>query len=157
MKRKGNQTEDLILPATNNDLFVLISRIYHFLNLARQQELSQYRITPQQLLVLRTIRALGAKAMIVEIARNVERKPDVLSRQISTMEKDGLVTKNQFKSKTRAVRVSLTDYGLAILKNNSGNETIDQLLSFLTGQQRQKMYLELNNVLNKLNKQVRPH
>ena len=134
---------------------MLISRVYHFLILARQRELSQSSISLQQLLVLQAIRTLGAKATVVEIARNVERTPSVLSRQIAIMEKDGLITKSQYrqyKSKARAITLALTDHGLDTLKNNNISEAIDALLSFLSDDQRQQLYLELNRTLSELKK-----
>jgi len=149
--KDGNKIEEASSPVTNSDLFVLISRIYHFLILARKRELSQEDISPQKLLVLETIRALGQKATIVEIARNVERTPATLSRQIATMEKDGLIKKRQYKRKTNAVKVSLTDYGLDVIKNHSESKLIDELLYFLTDDDRQRMYLDLNRILNGLN------
>ena len=151
MYKDGNKIEEISSPVTNSDLFVLISRIYHFLILARKRELSQEDISPQKLLVLETIRALGQKATIVEIARNVERTPATLSRQIATMEKDGLIKKSQYKRKTNAVKVSLTDYGLDVIKNHSESKLIDELLYFLTDDDRQRMYLDLNRILNGLN------
>ena len=66
------------------------------------------------------------------------------------MEKDGLVTRSQLKSKTRAVRVSLTDFGLDVLKNNSTSKAIDEILSFLSDEDRQRMYLDLNRTLSEL-------
>ena len=140
MYKDGNKIEEISSPVTNSDLFVLISRIYHFLILARQRELSQEGISPQKLLVLGTIRALGPKATIVEIARNVERTPATLSRQIATLEKDGLIKKSQYKRKTNAIKVSLTDYGLDVIKNHSESKLIDELLYFLTDDDRQSGY-----------------
>jgi DNA-binding MarR family transcriptional regulator len=97
MYQEDKKTGETILPVTNYDLFTLISRIYHFLILARQRELSAQNVSPQQLLVLQTIQSLAEKATQVQIAKNVERKPDVISRQLATMQKDGLITKTQYK------------------------------------------------------------
>jgi DNA-binding MarR family transcriptional regulator len=148
--KDGNKIEEASSPVTNSDLFVLISRIYHFLNLAKQHELSEYSISPQQILVLKTIQVLGAKATQAEIARQVERAPDVISKQISNMVKDGLVTKSQYKRKTNALKVSLTDYGLDVIKNHSESKLIDELLYFLTDEDRQRMYSDLNRTLHEL-------
>jgi len=146
----ATKIEEASSPVTNSDLFVLISRIYHFLNLAKQHELSEYSISPQQIVVLKTIQVLGAKATQAEIARKVERAPDVISKQISNMVKDGLVTKSQYKRKTNAVKVSLTDYGLDVMKNHSESKLIDELLYFLTDEDRQRMYSDLNRTLHEL-------
>ena len=150
MDQEDKKIEKATLPVTNYDLFTLISRINHFLILARQRELSAHNISPQQLLVLQTIQALGAKATQVEIAKNVERKPDVISRQLARMQKDGLIAKNQYKRKSNAIKISLTDYGFDVLKNNNENKLIVDLLSFLNDEDRQRMFSDLNRTLHEL-------
>ena len=150
MYQEDKKIGEAPLPVTNYDLFTLISRIYHFLILARQRELSAHNISPQQLLVLHTIQALGAKATQVEIAKNVERKPDVICRQLARMQKDGLITKSQYKRKSNAIKVSLTDYGFDVLKNNNENKLIVDLLSFLNDEDRQRMFSDLNRTLHEL-------
>jgi DNA-binding MarR family transcriptional regulator len=43
------------------------------------------------------MQALGAGVTQVEIAKNAERKPGVISRHLATMPKDGLITKSHYK------------------------------------------------------------
>ena len=150
MDPEDKKTGAATLPVNSYDLFTLISRIYHFLILARQRELSAHNVSPQQILVLQAIQALGAQATQVEIAKNVERKPDVVSRQLVRMQKDGLITKTQYKRKSNAIKVSLTDHGFDVLKNNNESQLIVELLSFLNDEDRQRMFADLNRTLHEL-------
>ena len=74
MKKNG-------LSESNFDLWLLIGKVNHSIVLVRQRELTQYRVPVRQLLVLRTIKELGPKATLAEIARQSDRKVHVISRQ----------------------------------------------------------------------------
>jgi len=63
--------------------------------MVRQKELSPYHIPPRRLQVLRVIQALGVNATLSNIAKEVERKSDVILRQAVSMEKDGLIRRIQ--------------------------------------------------------------
>jgi len=56
------------------------------------------------------------------------------------MQKDGLITKSQYKRKSNAIKVSLTDYGFDVLKNNNESQLIVELLSFLNDEDRQDVF-----------------
>jgi len=63
--------------------------------LVRQRELSKYHIPTRQLYILKLIQELGEQATLSEIAKKVERKIDVISRQTVMMEKDGLIKERE--------------------------------------------------------------
>ena len=86
---------------SNFELFLLMGKINHLTFLARQRELNHYHIPGQQLHVLRIIQELGPKATLSEVAKNVERKINVISRQTISMEKDGLIKRIKDTPKSR--------------------------------------------------------
>ena len=57
----------------------------------RQHEVNKYNIPIRQLNIIRLIDELGPRARLVEIAKLLHRKSDVISRQSVSMEKDGLI------------------------------------------------------------------
>ena len=139
---------------SNFELFLLMGKINHLTFLARQRELSQYHIPGQQLHVLRIIQELGSKASLSEIAKNVERKINVISRQTITMEKDGLIRRLKDVPKSRLLRIELSDKGQEMLKIGKESKTIDAILSTLTEKEKQQVYTSLSKILAKLKKGV---
>jgi DNA-binding MarR family transcriptional regulator len=131
-----------------------MGKINHLTFLARQRELSYYHIPGQQLHVLRIIQELGTKATLSEVAKNVERKINVISRQTISMEKDGLIRRIKDTPKSRLLRIELTEKGLEMLKIGKESKTVDAILSVLTAKEHQQVYTSLSKVLAKLKKGV---
>jgi DNA-binding MarR family transcriptional regulator len=140
---------------SNFELFLLMGKINHLTFLARQRELNHYHIPGQQLHVLRIIQELGPKATLSEVAKNVERKINVISRQTISMEKDGLIKRIKDTPKSRLLRIELTDKGLEMLKIGKESKTIDAILSALTEKEKQQVYTNLSKVLAKLKKGIK--
>ena len=132
---------------SNFDLWLLIGKVNHSIFLVRQRELTQYDIPVRQLQVLRTVQALGPKATISEVAKQVEREDHVVSRQIIRMEKDGLINRIKNSTKSKLFRLEITDKGLDIIKGSDKSKAIDTIMSFLTDEARQQMTLSLNQIL----------
>ena len=137
-------------PITKFDLFLLMGKINHLTYLSRQKELSHYHIPSQQFYVLRIIQELGTQATLTKVAKHVERKINVISRQTISMEKDGLIKRIKDTPKSRLLRMELTDKGLEMIKIGKDSKTIDTILSVLTEKELQAMYVSLNKILGKL-------
>jgi DNA-binding MarR family transcriptional regulator len=137
-------------PITKFDLFLLMGKINHLTYLSRQKELSHYHIPGQQFYVLRIIQELGTQATLTKVAKHVERKINVISRQTISMEKDGLIKRIKDTPKSRLLRMELTDKGLEMIKIGKDSKTIDTILSVLTEKELQAMYVSLNKILGKL-------
>jgi DNA-binding MarR family transcriptional regulator len=144
----GNQT----LSEPNFKLWLLFASIHHKMVSLRENELKPYNITTGQLRMLRIIESLGSKAILSEVAKIVERKLDVISRQASMMEKDGLITRIRDKPKSSLLRLELTDKGQELLKTINSSQGLNEVLSVLTEKERQQMSSALKRVLTKLNK-----
>jgi DNA-binding MarR family transcriptional regulator len=133
------------------EIWLLIADLHHKILLVRQKELSQYHISTRQLHVLRLIAALGTEANISEIAKRVERKHDVISRQVITMEKDGLIKRMKASPKSRLLALALTEKGRDMLKINHVSEGMDEVMSVLTEDELRILRSTLNRVFIKLN------
>jgi DNA-binding MarR family transcriptional regulator len=140
------------LSKSNFELWLLIGRVNHSVNLIRQRELNQYDIPIRQIHVLRLIQDLGQKATLSELAKQIERQPHVISRQTIAMEKDGLIKRIKIKPKSNLLRLELTEKGLEMIIVANKSNLIDQILSFLTQEQRHQMESVLNRILANVEK-----
>ena len=145
--------EKLTESVSNYELWLLMGKIHHDVVLVRQKELSPYHIPPQQLNVLRTIQYLGEKASLSNIAKELERKPNVISRQAAGMEKDGLLKRTNDTPKSRLLKIELTEKGRDMLNIRDESKIIDAAWSFLNEEDRQKMYSVLYRMSTKLKEQ----
>ena len=136
----------------NFKLWLLFSSIHHKMVALSEKELYPYNITTSQLRLLRIIESLGSKAILSEVAKIVERKLDVISRQATMMEKDGIITRIRDKPKSRLLRLELTEKGKELLKTIHSSQGMNEVLSVLTEKERQQMSSALKRVLTKLNK-----
>ena len=140
------------LPATisNYDLWMSLVKVHHSLFFLRQKELSPSHIAAQQLQVMRVIQSLGTDATLSAIAKKVERKLDVISRQAVRMEIDGLIKRIKDSPKSRLLRIELTEKGIEMLKISRESESINAMLSVLTEEERRQMHTALNKILIRL-------
>jgi DNA-binding MarR family transcriptional regulator len=145
--------EKLTASVSNYELWLLMGKLHHDVFLVRQKELSPYHIPPQQLNVLRTIQFLGEKATLSNIARELERKPNVISRQAAGMEKDGLIKRTNDTPKSRLLKIALTEKGRDMLNIRDESKIIDAAWSFLADDERQELYALLYRMSSKLKEQ----
>ena len=138
---------------SNYELWLLMGKIHHDVVLVRQKELSPYHIPPQQLNVLWTIQYLGEKATLAGIAKELERKPNVISRQAAGMEKDGLIKRINDTPKSRLLKIELTEKGREMLKIRDESKIVDAAWSFLSEDDRKSLYSVLHKMSIKLKEQ----
>jgi DNA-binding MarR family transcriptional regulator len=98
---------------TDNDyeLYQLFSRARYLTFRAREKELQRYRLTPEQVQVIVTIKNLNNKATPTEISKVTLRQSHTVSSLIERMEQKGLVQKFKDMSRKNQVRVALTEEG----------------------------------------------
>ena len=139
--------------SSNSDLNVWISvaDLHHKMFWLRQKELNPLGITASQLRVLRLIEELGSKATISAIAKALNRKVDVISRQTVMLEKDGFIERSKCKPKSRLMAISLTKKSIGLLKIAKHSNAMREVLSALTKKERQKLVLILSRLSTKLN------
>ena len=143
--------EDVAQYDSDLKMWLLVGDLHHKMFGLRQKELAPLGITAGQLRILRLIESLGGKATISAIAKAVNRKIDVLSRQTMTLEKDGLIKRTKGRPKSRLLTISLTKKGVELLKVAKHSDGMREVLSVLTNEERQQLDLILNRLSTKLN------
>lgn len=132
---------------SNFELWLLIGRVNHAILQLRQKELNQHRVLVRQYHILRTIQDLGSKATLSAVAKAVDRKEHVVSRQACKMDNAGLIKRVQNTPGSTLFNLLLTEKGLNMIKIARKSEAIDTILSFITEEERKQMKSVLNRIL----------
>ena len=132
-------------------MWTLIGDLHHKMFWLRQKELSQYSITARQLHILEVIESLGSKATISTVAKVVNRKIDVISRQTSMLERDGFIKRTKDKPRSRVLTFRLNEKSLELLKIAKHSDGMREVLSVLNMGERTRLELILNRLSSKLN------
>ena len=137
----------------NSDLNVWISvgDLHHKMFWLRQKELSPLGITVSQCRILHLIEELGSKATMSALAKRLNRKVDVISRQTMMLEKDGFIKRIKGRPKSRLLTISLTEKSIELLKIPDHSDVMREVLSVLPREERQQLDLILNRLSIKLN------
>ena len=130
-------------------LWVLLNQVRDAVLKARQKELNQYNISASQAAVLLVIEAIGPKATPAEISRRVFRKPHSVSGILSRMEKKGLVMRLKDLDRKNLVRVVLTGKGREAYYQSTKQESIRQIMSSLSEEERQQLTSSLETLRDK--------
>ena len=138
--------ENQALFELNFDVWLTIADLQHKMVLIRDKELIRHGITPRQMQIMRLIDALSPEATISVIARAMERKLDVVSRQTALMERDGLIKRVQEHPKSRLLKLELTEKGQDFLKISRFSEGMNEISPVLTEQE----LLQLDSLLKRL-------
>jgi len=126
------------LSESNYELMFLIDQLSHSIYLARKRELTTYGVHVSQFLVLRIIEDLGSNATIYKISRRVKRKGEVISRQVISMEKDGLIKRVKKTPKSNLLTLELTEKGNEIIKIAGQSKAIDDIFSRISNEEHQQ-------------------
>lgn len=132
---------------SNFDLWRSIGTLNHAIGLLRQQELGQHHILLRQQQVLGTIKDLGSKATLSEIAKLLERERHVISKQTKMMERDGLIKRTKETPRSNLLRLDLTKKGLNMIQVGRHSEAIESIFSSLSEDERQQMETLLNKLI----------
>jgi len=87
---------------------------------------------------------------LVEIAKLLHRKSDVISRQSVSMEKDGFIKRIKETPKSRLLTLELTDKGREMLKINKYSDGMNLSLSDFTLEERQELHSILSRIYTRL-------
>jgi len=89
-------------------------------------------------------------ATLTQVAKSVDRKVHVISKQAVSMERDGLIRRIKNTPKTNLLKLELTDKGIEVIKIARQSNTIDSIFSFLSAEERQQIESVLNRILSNL-------
>ena len=120
-------------------LWVLLLQTKDTVFKAREKELSQYGISPEQAGVLFIIHTIGNTATPAEISRWLLRKHHTVLGILGRMEKAGLVRKTRDSVRKNLVRVTLTEKGQQAYYQSTKIESIREIMSSLSEEERQQL------------------
>lgn len=146
--RKINNLKKTASSQTNFSMWLLIGKTSHTILSVWQKELAKYPIPVRQLHVLRTIDTLGPNATLANVAKEVDRELHVISKQTISMERDGLIRRIKNKPKSTLLTLELTEKGIDIVNSTVESQSIDKILSSLTGDEYKQLEATLNKLIN---------
>jgi DNA-binding MarR family transcriptional regulator len=131
-------------------LWLLAKQTGDLLKMCTEQVFSEYDITTEQYDTLVTVKYLGDRVNMIEIANWLRRSPNSISMLVDRMVKAGLVRRIRDRSDRRLVYVSITNKGEHILElaNPGCWEVIKAILSPLSYEER-RTFLSLFDVINR--------
>jgi len=131
-------------------LWLLAKQTGDLLKMCTERLFSEYDITTENYDVLVTVKYLGDRVNIVEIASWLRRSPNSISMLVDRMVKAGLVRRIRDKRDRRVVYVSITGKGEHILElaNPGCWEVIKAILSPLSYEER-RTFLSLFDAINR--------
>jgi DNA-binding MarR family transcriptional regulator len=131
-------------------LWLLAKQTGDLLKMCTERLFSEYDITTEQYDVLVTVKYLGDRVNMVEIAGWLRRSPNSVSMLVDRMVKAGLVRRIRDRIDRRLVYVSITSKGEHILElaNPGCWEVIKAILSPLSYEDR-RAFLSLFDVINR--------
>ncbi|MHC4728121.1 MAG: MarR family winged helix-turn-helix transcriptional regulator [Planctomycetota bacterium] len=130
------------------NLWLLLLKTRRVLYRAREKELAQYSITPEQAEILFINKAKKGKVSQTEIARLMAREPHTISGIIHRMEKKGLVRKYEDLKLKNVKRIDVTKKGGEVEKKVNKRITINNIMSTLTEQERSQLWSILEKLLS---------
>jgi DNA-binding MarR family transcriptional regulator len=130
------------------ELWKLLDCTRHAIISARELELREYGISPEQAAILLRIHELNNKATQKQISHIIFRKANTVSVAVKRMEKQGLVKRARKKNQNNSIYLSLTRKGEAIYRKTLERKTIDDILSTISPDQSQQLKSSLKTLFN---------
>lgn len=128
------------------ELWVLLAQTREAMYKARQKELIKYELSPRQSAVLFAIQAIGDGATLTDIARLLFRELHSTSELLTRMEKEGLIEKIKDTKKGSRIRITLTKKGKEAYKQSTKRESIREIMSCLSEEERQQLWSSLKKI-----------
>ena len=128
------------------ELWRLIGKVNHSILLIRQRELRQHHIPVRQLQVLAAINDMGSATTLSELAKHVEREPNVMSKTTVVLENDGLIKRIKKTHKSNILTLELTEKGRSLLKVSRQSKSVEGIFSSLSETDRRQLKSMLNKV-----------
>ena len=148
-RRRGNAGRgEEVKRLTHDYLPHALSRLLNSLNLRLMDVLRPLKMTTQQYRVMQVL-LVHQVASIGAISRDAVIEQSVVSRVVDQLEKRGFVTRRRRPSNARIVEVSLTPFGLSVLRsiNPHAQEIVAQAVGVLSSRDRQTLFRLLSAVL----------
>ena len=129
-------------------LIVLLGLTRRMVEKLRQEELSRYGLRHRQASVLFYTQLLGGEVTYRDLARWMFRDYHTISAIVNRMEKDGLVRKIKHRDEKKNIRIVLTTKGQEAYQQAMKRESIHQMMSYLSKEERQQLRSSLEKLQN---------
>ena len=126
---------------------------------AREKELIQYGFTAMQAAVLFVLKVLNdteEKATPNKVAKWLLREPHTISKLLTRMENEGLVNKTRSSGQGNEINITLTEEGEQAYKQSLKRESIREITSCLSEEERQQLSSSLEKLRDKALEQITP-
>ena len=144
-------------PSTDTDvnLWQLLIQTRRVMANARGKELAKYGIWPRMNGVMLIIEGLGGMTTISKIAHLLLLTPHSVSESIARMERLGLVTKR--RKERNQLAIELTEKGRELYHQSSRRESMHNILSCLSEEERRQLSSILYKLRNKGLQEIQQH
>ena len=139
------------------NIWILMVKARRCVFKAREKELSQYAITPEQASILYILHSLSGKTTRTEIAKLTCREFQTVSGIVTRMVKSGLVKLQKNKDDKRGAYVTITKKGEQAYHDSEKRESITRIFSFLSEEERHKLVSILNEVYERSVEELRQY
>jgi len=142
-------------PATTADftLWRVLDHARFMISRAREMELTQLGMTPEQSHVLDILAESGGSTTINELVEITQRQHHSISTLIDRMHKQKLVTKRKSGTDRRQYEVIITQKGEYLLKNMT-RDSIKSIFSCLNGEEMELMRSYLLRLTNEASRMI---
>ncbi len=130
-------------------LYQLYRRSGAALHRARRKELRRYRLSDSETAVLDFVHAARNMITPAELARQMVHDDHAISQLTARMEKRGLLKKNKDLPSTNMVRISLTETGEQMYLQTRTIQSIRDIFSSLSSEDREQLASFLNKLWDK--------
>jgi len=127
----------------DQELWLLLEQTRNAIYKARELELEQYGVSTVQAGVMFVIHTMGGRTRPADIARWLVREPHSISGLLTRMEADGLLKREPDPERRNAISISLTDYGRSVCLKTFQRESVKQILSCLSEEERKQLMSSL--------------
>ncbi len=127
-------------------LWAMIIQTRDVLFRARDNELGQYGITAVEARALFIINLIGDHATPAMISRWMLREHNTVTALLTRMENKGLITRKKDSEKRNTWRIGLTKKGKDAYQNSLIRETIHEVFSILTEEERELIIESLQKI-----------
>jgi DNA-binding MarR family transcriptional regulator len=131
------------------ELWVLLAQSRAAMHKARQKELTKYNISPRQSAVLYILQKLSNEASTVDIAHYLFREHHTVSALLKRMGNDGLVKRAKKPGEKGRFKISLTEKGQRAHKQAMRRESIQEVMSCLSPEERPQLRSSLQKIRDK--------
>jgi MarR family transcriptional regulator, organic hydroperoxide resistance regulator len=142
-KSRSTGDKDVIKHRSSLDIFykvwILLNQSRDSMQRAREKELRKHDVSSQQAAVLFIAKSIEGKVTPSEISKWMLKAPHTTSTILTRMERQGLVTKHREIGNGREVIISLTEKGEEAYRLSEKIESIRDIISCLSQEERQQL------------------